>query len=140
VNAALLAVYLSCIAEVETGHLPPSRRDRTVGSAGEVSRYQMTWEVWKAFCPPMMLAAHANVHQATLVAGNVLEARCKDHLNRTGMPPTAFEVYRLWHRPGRGKLTKAERERCQRFANLVQSKLQSTDTRGQKIPSNVARR
>jgi hypothetical protein len=91
--------------------------DRAIGRDGEVSRYQILPALWREYS----FAGEAPQHEedARGVTQRIMPPRVLDFERIHGRPPTDFEWYLLWHRPGRVMdPTRAEADRAQRFANL----------------------
>ena len=115
----ITALQLAALSQIESGN-----RDRMVGRNGEVSRYQIMPDLWRKECRGFFL-----LHQtsppleplATAVARDLWERRVQEFTAKQGRYPTRAELYLLWHRPGRVLApTDLERERAERFANLLE--------------------
>ena len=94
--------------------------DRTVGHAGEISRYQIRRDLWPGGNPLDSRVALANARQ-------IMSAHEAAFEQSYGRAPDDFEFYILWHRPacyiGRTvprPITAVEADRACRFANLCQ--------------------
>lgn len=91
---------------------------RAIGSAGEVSRYQMRPEVWRRYARP-----HANWRdrgEALRVAQRMMAERCAEFERSFARPPTDFEFYILWNAPAQVQHpSKTVAARAKRFCNLV---------------------
>ena len=121
----ILAIHLAALSQVESGD-----RDGAVGASGEVSRYQITPQEWRRAVH--LARAASGGHWAEITPADSLAARIiafdiwsnRLELFRTEQNrwPSVQELYLIWHRPGRVlHPTAAERERAQRFSNLVES-------------------
>ena len=104
---------ITALAQVETGMCDTAR-----GQSGEVSRWQITPEVWRRHTNLPLSAA---VNPFTAV--HVVEIEQAEHVRRFVQShhrqPTDAEWYGLWSRPARADhLRIAEAERAKRFANL----------------------
>jgi hypothetical protein len=96
---------LRALAEVETG-----TKDRAIGRAGEVSRYQISPRVWRQYSH-LPLEAADNPFTAQAVVVKIMSERTG---NRS---VTDAEWYLIYHRPARWNCPKpAERERGERFS------------------------
>ena len=94
--------------------------DRTVGRAGEISRYQIRRDLWPGGNPLDSRVGLANARQ-------IMSARVAEFERSHGRAPDDFEFYILWHRPacyiGRAvprPITAVEADRGRRFASLCQ--------------------
>lgn len=118
------------LGQLETGANKPeqSAPDFARGPAGEISRYQMLPSVWRAYGGD----DPTDPTQAWLVASRVIQDRSAAFEIAVRRPPTPRELYALWTAPGqfakRGydypRLSRAVRERSERFANLMAVRLQ----------------
>ncbi len=105
----------AALAELESNN-----NDNVLGSAGEVSRYQMRPEIWRRYAPTN--ADWRNPTNALQVAKLVMQDRLVEFEHTFGRPPTHFEFYILWNAPGQiSHPVNAVRERAERFCNLVGS-------------------
>ena len=87
--------------------------DRTVGRAGEVSRYQIRPELWPGGNPLDRSIALAN-------ARCIMSSRVTAFERAYGRPPNDFEFYVLWNAPAQiNHPHRAVAERALRFMNLV---------------------
>ena len=92
--------------------------DCAVGSAGEISRYQIKPEVWRRY-------ARANADwrkpdDALSVAREAMQDRCAAFERAVHRPPTDFEFYILWNAPAQiQRPGKAVSGRAARFCNLI---------------------
>jgi hypothetical protein len=106
----------SALSQVESGD-----NDRAVGSAGEISRYQMRPEVWQRYAPPT--ADWTKAADALSVAKGAMQDRCLAFEKSVHRPPTDYEFYVLWNAPAQvQRPSKAVRGRAERFCNLVNSR------------------
>ena len=113
---------LKAISMIESGD-----DDRAVGSAGEISRYQIKVSVWKQYSRSR---AYQNVNVSTRVAGQYLKALEALYRGRTGRDPSNFDRYVMWNAgpayyAKRGfapsRVHRIVRERATRFANLCEA-------------------
>jgi hypothetical protein len=92
--------------------------DNAIGSAGEVSRFQIKPKLWQRYAG--LSANWTNPTQALAAAQELMKERCTGFERRHNRPPTDFEFYVLWNAPGQlNKPAKAVRERAERFCRLV---------------------
>jgi hypothetical protein len=145
-KAVLLAIFTlagsasamsvkEALGQIETGANKPGQcaADSAHGPAGEVSRYQMLPSVWRAYGG----GDPTNPIHAWDVASLVIRDRSAAFERAVRRQPTARELYALWTAPGqfarRGydwqRLSPAVRERSERFANLMEVKLQTDPER-----------
>lgn len=115
-------VYLlAALAAIETG----GQDDGVVGKAGEISAYQILPGLWQQHLP-LEKYLYTDRQVATRVAKSILAGRVNEFCAKHNRFPTSCEVYALWHRPGlleqRGwaDMPALVKDRCQRFANLVE--------------------
>ncbi len=110
---------LEAIGMIESGN-----NDRAVGSAGEISRYQIKPRVWKCYSAS---TAYNNSQVAAWVADQYLATLEESFQRQSGRTPTDFDRYVLWNAgPGyyesirfdRSRVHRVIRERAQRFVNL----------------------
>jgi hypothetical protein len=98
----------SALAMMESGG-----DDRAVGSAGEVSRYQIRPELWLGGNPLDRCTALDN-------AQRIMSSRVTTFERTHGRSPDDFEFYVLWNAPAQiGHPHRAVAERALRFMNLV---------------------
>ena len=98
--------------------------DRAVGSAGEISRFQIKKNIWSAHSSS---PNYCDQNEAWRIAEKVLTARIEDYHRHTGQLPAAFDIYVLWNAPGqfqrvgyqKKRISRVVAERAERFANLV---------------------
>lgn len=87
--------------------------DHTVGRAGEVSRYQIRFELWPGGDPLDTRVALAN-------AQHIISPRLAAFEKSHGRAADDFEFYILWNAPAQIDHPRpAVAERARRFANLV---------------------
>jgi hypothetical protein len=87
--------------------------DRTVGSAGEISRYQIRQELWPGGNPLDACVALAN-------AKHIMFSRVAEFERSHGREPDDFEFYVLWNAPTQiNHPHRVVAERARRFVNLV---------------------
>jgi hypothetical protein len=92
--------------------------DRAIGSAGEVSRYQIKPRIWQRYAPPS--ADWQNPQEALAVVKTAMKARCANFERRFHRPPTDLEFYILWNAPAQVRRpTTVVLKRAKRFCNLV---------------------
>jgi hypothetical protein len=101
------------LSQIESGN-----KDFAVGSAGEISRYQIKPALWRRYAPST--ADWHNAAHSLLAAQRLMKER-SEHFQRVfSRAPTDLEFYILWNAPGQiQKPGKAVRERAARFRNLV---------------------
>ena len=113
------------LAMIETGATSPvaGDPDHVIGGSGEVSRFQIMPEVWKAYTKSRN---HTNPEVAWTVTRRILADRVGSFEKATGRPPEPIEVYLLWNKPGHfegvgyrlERVSLIYRDRAQRFQNL----------------------
>ena len=113
------------LAMFESGATGPeaSEADRVRGGAGEISRFQILPEVWRAYTKSK---DYTNPQVAWTVAQRILDDRVSDFQKATGRPPRPIELYLLWNKPGHfaskgysvKKVASHYRLKAQRFENL----------------------
>jgi hypothetical protein len=104
---------LSALSMLETGN-----DDQAVGSAGEISRFQVKKAEWQSVTNS---ANYADCETARAVMIHIMDKRIQAFHDHFGRSPTDFEFYALWNAPSQalqGKLSSKVAARCQRFANL----------------------
>jgi hypothetical protein len=104
---------LSALSMLETGN-----DDQAVGSAGEISRFQVKKAEWQSVTNS---ANYADCETARVVMIHIMDKRIQAFHDHFGRSPTDFEFYALWNAPSQalqGKLSSKVAARCQRFANL----------------------
>ena len=106
----------SALSQIESGD-----DDHAVGSAGEVSRYQIKPELWRRYAPAE--ADWTNPDNALSVARQAMQERCAAFQRSVHRPPTDSEFYILWNAPAQiQRPGKAVVGRAERFCNLVNSR------------------
>ena len=106
----------SALSQIESGD-----NDRAVGSAGEVSRYQIKPELWRRYASAN--ANWTNPTNALFVAKQAMQERCAAFERTMRRPPTDSEFYILWNAPAQiQRPGKAVLRRAERFCNLVKSR------------------
>jgi hypothetical protein len=101
------------LSQIESGD-----DDRAVGSAGEISRYQMSPEVWQRYAPPK--AVWTKPEDALSVAKEAMQDRCTAFERSVHRLPTDLEFYILWNAPAQiQRPSKAVSGRAERFCNLI---------------------
>jgi hypothetical protein len=71
--------------------------DNAVGTAGEVSRYQIKPKLWRRYARSD--ANWKNPTEALLAAQELMKERCAQFKGAYNRPPTDFEFYILWNAP-----------------------------------------
>lgn len=92
--------------------------DRAVGSAGEISRYQVRKVEWRTVTNS---PNYSDSETARKVMLHIMDRRVEAFKARFGRTPTDYEYYALWNAPAQameGKISRAVAARCERFANL----------------------
>ncbi len=103
----------AALSQIESGD-----HDSAVGGAGEISRYQVKPDVWRAYAPTN--ASWENPTDALAVAQAVMKNRCADFQKEFHRAPTDLEFYVLWNAPAQiEQPSKTVLERAERFCNLV---------------------
>ena len=114
---------LFALGMIETGN-----NDYLVGSAGEVSRYQLMPVVWKSYSTSY---DYVNPQVALQVARAHWDHLANYFIEKTGRTPDDFDMYVLWNtrygyyaHKGFSKtlLCPVVKDRAQRFVNLVYRK------------------
>lgn len=123
---------LHALAMIETGCTNGNQQkgDFKVGASKEISRYQLLPSVWRAGMKKAGLseAKTTDPIAARLIARTIWEERRQRFAKKAKREPSSREWYALWNAPGAfekagfqfEKLSKAVRERSERFANLVE--------------------
>ncbi len=123
----------AALAELESNN-----NDNVLGSAGEVSRYQMRPEIWRRYA--CTNADWRNPADALQVAKQIMQERTAEFERSFGRSPSDFEFYVLWNAPGQIRQpVKAVRERADRFSNLVTSTTDVAEAPTRKADSAPAR-
>jgi hypothetical protein len=88
--------------------------DHAVGTAGEISRYQIKPELWPGGNP-------SDAHAALATAQQIMRTRVEAFERVHERAPSDYEFYILWNAPGQVDHPRAAvRERARRFENLIQ--------------------
>jgi hypothetical protein len=104
---------LSALSMLETGNV-----DHAVGSAGEISRFQVKKAEWRTVTNS---ANYSDYETARKVMVQLMDKRIHSFEEHFGRKPSDFEFYALWNAPSQAMNSRVSRtvaERCQRFANL----------------------
>jgi hypothetical protein len=92
--------------------------DNAVGTAGEISRYQIKPTLWRRYARSD--ANWKNATEALAAARELMKERCTRFESTYNRLPTDFEFYVLWNAPSQIKRPrKVVRERAERFCRLV---------------------
>jgi hypothetical protein len=105
----------SALSMLETGN-----DDRAVGSAGEISRFQVKKAEWRTVTNS---ANYSDYETACKVMLQLMDKRVHAFEEHFGRKPTDFEFYALWNAPSQamsGHVSRIVADRCQRFANLCE--------------------
>jgi hypothetical protein len=103
----------AALSQLESGD-----NDAIIGTAGEISRYQIRRDVWKRYAHTR--ANWQNPEDSLAVARGVMEDRCAAFERTFHRPPTDFEFYVLWNAPAQiHRPSRAVRQRAERFCLLV---------------------
>jgi len=108
---------LAALSMIETGN-----DDRLVGSAGEISRYQILKKEWHSVTNSTRYADPKTAYAVTL---RLIERRMEDFRAVYHRDPTNFEFYGLWNAPTQvleGRISRTVAERCRRYSNLCERK------------------
>jgi hypothetical protein len=92
--------------------------DRAVGSAGEISRYQVRKVEWHRV---IKSANYGDPETARRVTVKIMNKRVSTFESHFGRQPTDYEFYALWNAPSQviqGRISSTVAARCRRFANL----------------------
>lgn len=106
---------LSALSMLETGN-----DDRAIGTAGEISRFQVKKAEWRSVTNS---ANYCDSETARKVMIQIMDKRIHAFHDHFGRQPTDFEFYALWNAPSqalRGRVTATVASRCERFANLCE--------------------
>ena len=149
VNAAPLpAGTREALAEFETGAKRPTRcaGDYAIGSAKEISRFQILPSVWREYSGP---ADYHNPNAAWTVTRKILMDREAEFRQATGRQWEPFDLYLMWNAPGvyrragwdRSKISRVVFERAKRFESLMQAHQRrrmevAAQSRGQSLAKN----
>ncbi len=124
--AAFLAVQCRALPIRDAlGMIESGDDDHAVGSAGEISRYQIKKNIWRAYSSS---SNYWDKNEAWRIAEKVLATRIGDYQRQTGHAPTSFDIYVLWNAPGQfqnvgyrqERISRVVAKRAARFGNLVQ--------------------
>ena len=103
----------NALSQIESGD-----DDHAVGSAGEISRYQIKPVLWRRYAPTS--ADWTNPTHALSVARQAMQERCAAFERAMHRLPTDTEFYILWNAPAQiDRPGKAVLDRAKRFCNLV---------------------
>jgi hypothetical protein len=103
----------AALSMLETGD-----NDRAVGSAGEISRFQVRKAEWRTVTNS---PNYTDSETARKVMLHIMDKRVQAFKARFNRPPSDFEYYALWNAPSQvmdGKISRTVAARCERFANL----------------------
>ena len=92
--------------------------DQAVGSAGEISRYQVRKIEWQSVTNS---ANYCDSETARAVMVKIMNKRVDAFKSHFGRAPTDFEFYALWNAPSQAmesRISAKVAARCERFANL----------------------
>lgn len=106
---------LSALSMLETGN-----DDRAVGSAGEISRFQVKKAEWRTVTNS---SNYSDSETAKKVMIQLMDRRIHAFEDHFGRKPTDFEFYALWNAPSQaltGHISSKVAARCERFANLCE--------------------
>jgi|SRR6266404_7107939 len=124
------------------GMMESGNDDNAVGSAGEISRYQIKKKIWRMYSSS---SRFWDMNEAWNIAEKVLATRIDKYQRRTGHQPAAFDLYVLWNAPGQfqsvgfeqRRISHVVAERARRFANLVSQPDPTATVAGRPIPERV---
>ncbi|HWD91597.1 MAG TPA: hypothetical protein VG938_04525 [Verrucomicrobiae bacterium] len=105
----------SALSMLETGN-----DDQAIGSAGEISRFQVKKAEWRSVTNS---ANYSDSETARKVMLQLMDKRIHAFQAHFGRPPTDYEFYALWNAPSQalnGHISRTVASRCERFANLCQ--------------------
>ena len=103
----------SALSQLETRD-----NDNVIGTAGEVSRYQIKPGLWRRYAKSD--ANWKNPVHALEAAQELMKERCAHFESAFSRKPTDYEFYVLWNAPAQIKRPrKVVRERAERFCRLV---------------------
>jgi hypothetical protein len=103
----------AALSQIESGD-----DDLAIGSAGEISRYQLKPKLWLQYAAPG--ARWESALDALEVAQKVMRDRCVDFGRTHQRQPTDFEFYVLWNAPAQVYSPSAVvRARAERFCRLI---------------------
>ena len=104
---------LSALSMLETGN-----DDQAIGSAGEISRFQVKKAEWRTVTNS---ANYSDSETAKKVMIQLMDKRIHAFQAHFGRSPTDYEFYALWNAPSQalsGHVSRTVAARCERFANL----------------------
>ncbi|MHB8520698.1 MAG: hypothetical protein ACYDH9_08060 [Limisphaerales bacterium] len=111
----------SALSAIESGN-----RDRAIGPAGEVSRYQILPHVWRRSLGSARVSraqvgvSPTDPRVALVIARRIMSSRLAHFRDRFRRLPTDFEFYVLWNAPAQiDRPSRAVAGRAQRFCNLI---------------------
>ena len=113
-----IAALIMALGAIETGFV-----DTAIGASGEVSRYQLMVDVWKAHNVCVKEATNPVV--STAVATLELSNRIAKFGMQTGNMPDVRQVYLLWNSPVYAyvdweKVPDKIKDRADRYSNMVE--------------------
>ena len=103
----------AALSMLETGD-----NDHAVGSAGEISRFQVRKTEWRSVTNS---SNYTDCETAKKVMLRIMDKRVQAFKAHFGRSPSDFEYYALWNAPTQameGKISRTVAARCERFANL----------------------
>ena len=103
----------AALSMLETGD-----NDHAVGSAGEISRFQVRKTEWRTVTNS---PNYTDCETARKVMLHIMDKRVQAFKARFNRAPSDFEYYALWNAPSQvmdGKISRTVAARCERFANL----------------------
>ena len=106
---------LAALSMIETGN-----NDRMVGSAGEISRYQILKAEWRSVTNSTRYSDPATAKAVTL---KLLDRRVQNFRETYHRNPTNYEFYGLWNAPSQvleRRVSRVVGQRCRRYANLCE--------------------
>ena len=106
---------LSALSMLETGN-----DDYAVGSAGEISRFQVKKAEWRTVTNS---SNYSDSETAKKVMIRLMDKRIQAFQEHFGRKPNDFEFYALWNAPSQaltGHISRKVADRCERFANLCE--------------------
>jgi hypothetical protein len=103
----------SALSQIETRD-----NDKAIGSAGEISRYQMKPRLWRRYA--RLDADWKKPDEALAAAQELMKERSAAFQRIHNRAPTDFEFYVLWNAPAQiQNPRRVVRERAERFCRLV---------------------
>jgi hypothetical protein len=103
----------AALSMLETGD-----NDQAVGSAGEISRYQVRKMEWRTVTNS---PNYSDSETAKKVMLHIMDRRVEAFKAHFGRAPSDYEYYALWNAPAQameGKISRTVAARCERFADL----------------------